>query len=266
MNNSEQKFFFQLNNFDDEVIEDDLIDEEEEDLPPPPPLFTESELEAAKKKAFSDGHSQGTREVEESRAQALANMMQRLANDTHILFAAEKERETVYQREAVNLAKSMLVALYPRMHAEFGFDELTAQIGLIVAAQSGQRQIEIRTNPDFSEGVEGFMQKLQAQNSDLNFSVVADDTIPDSGFKMAWKDGGALYDLSKITQEVLGKFEEMLAGNGTTSHNERSEESKASGENLSDDTVNEEPIGRTEDETDSQANADNNPIAEDDND
>jgi len=232
----DEKFFFHMNNFNDEVIDEDPP-EESEDLPLPPPVFSESELESAKQKAFQEGHAAGKKEVEESRAQSLANLMQKLAHDLQMLFIAENEREAVFEREAVALCKVMFEHAFP-----------------------GQNSIEIRIAHDFAKGVEGFVEKLRAQNSDLRCDVVVDENIATGAFKLSWKDGGAAYNSNEIAQAILSNLDEILAGGAVPSHNDISEESNISGGDAPLDVthdINDEPSKQTPD-------ADNDPIAEDD--
>jgi len=257
----DEKFFFNMHNFDDDVIEKDTHEEEVEDLPPPPPLFTESQLEAAKQQAFSEGHAAGKKEVEESRAQGLANMMQKLAYDLQMLMIAEMDREAVYEREAVALCHAIFKHAYPAFQEKHGFGELEAKMREILATQHGQSRIEIRIANDFAKGVEGFIEKLKAQNSDLRCDVIADDSISAGAFKLGWKDGGAIYNSVDTAQAILANLEEILAGGAVPSHNETSEESNISGEDVPRDV---KPDTNIENDTSPDTpDANNNPIVED---
>ena len=254
--NADEKFFFHMHNFDDEVIDEELL-EEEEDLPPPPPTFSEAELAAAKKQAFADGHAAGKREVEESRSQALAEMMQKLAGDMHTLFAAEAAREALYERETVVLCHALFKQAFPMAHDNHGFDQLIHELEGVLRAQHGQRKIEIRVSPDYAQGVEAFMEKLKAQNSELDAIVTGDEMLADGAFKLGWADGGAIYDAYATAQRILGNLEETLASAGTTSHDGSSIDSQESGEIM--------PEHDTGDNADAGDNPSVGPIAEDDN-
>ena len=236
-----------MHNFDDEVIDEPPPEEIEEDLPPPPPVFSESELEAAKKKAFNEGCAKGISDSKASRDQALADVMQRLSGDMQTLFAAEKAREERYEREVIALCHALFKQAFPAFQEKHGFDELVTQLETILRAQHGQRRIEIRISGDYAQDVETFMNELHAQNSELNFTVLSDDTLETGSFKINWDDGGAIYDTPALAKRILSNLEEMLAGERVPSHNDSSEESNISGENTPHDEQ-----------------TDNNPIAEDD--
>ena len=244
---AEEKFFFHMHNFDDEVIDEPPPEEIEEDLPPPPPMFTESELEAAKKQAFQEGHTKGVEETEASRAQALASMMQRLANDLSTLFAAEKAREDTYESEVIRLCHAVFEKTFPTFHNKHGFDALTQQLEEVFKNIHGQREVEIRVSEDYAKGVEAFADKLHAQNSDLKITTISDTSLESGAFRLGWKDGGALYDIPALAATISSNLEEMLAGKPVPSHNDSSEESNISG--------GETPAGNE---------TDDNPITEDD--
>jgi len=259
---AEEKFFFHMHNFDDNVIDEPPPEEEVEDLPPPPPIFTEAELEAAKKKAFSEGHAQGIQETEASRAQALSNLMQRLANDTHTLFAAEAAREKTYEREVIALCKAVFEQVFPKAYEKHAFDAFITKVEQVLEAQHGQKAIHIRVSPEYSQGVTAFMDKLKSKNSELNFTVSSDESLQNGAFKMDWDDGGAVYDLTAITQAILANLDETLAGEGVPSHNEESKESNVLDDEVPIDASHNEPIAQ--DTTDDKTSE--NPIREDDND
>ena len=79
----EQKFFFDQNNFDDDH------EEEVEEIEPPPPMFSEAELESAKRKAFKEGHNEATLEEKNSRAQHLNAVMDQILANMSTLFENE---------------------------------------------------------------------------------------------------------------------------------------------------------------------------------
>jgi len=250
-----------MHNFDDNVIDETSADDDTEDLPPPPPLFTESQLEAAKQQAFQEGFTQGKKESEQSREQSMANLMQKLAHDLQMLFIAESEREATYEREAVELAYAIFKHSFPALHAKYGFHELEAQMQQILAVQHGQTSIEIRVAHEYAAGVEAYIAKLRAKNSDLKYDIISDDNIAEGAFQLGWKDGGAIYNSQLIAQSIVANLEEILAGEAVTSHDDSSEESNISGDaapqNITDNVIDEAPIR--------QPDADNNPIAEDSN-
>lgn len=231
--------------------------------PPPPPMFSEAELAAAKQSAFHEGHAAGTKEVEESRAQALSNMMQLLAADTQSLFKAEAAREATYEREVLALCHAMFKNAFPRLHEMHGFDALITQLSHIIKSQQGQNSIEVRVSETYAAGVQGFMDKLQQQNSDLRFNVLSDANISDGAFQLKWTDGGAIYNAQEIARTTLENLDEMLAGSDTNGHDNNNDSALDTPEEVS-NVVSSEDSAQAAPQDDNM-NAKNNPIAEENN-
>lgn len=232
---AEKKFFFNMHNFDDEVMDGDLLEdeitkeeEEVEDLPPPPPLFTERELEAAKKLAFNEGHKMGVQDTEAAREATLNDIMQRLSNDVGILFSNEIAREKAYERDVLKLVHAIFERVFPALYERHGFEALTAHLESILQDQQGQKHIAIRIAPDYAQDITAFMDKLLERNPSLNFSVKSDETLQGECFSLDWDDGGAIYDSPALADRILANLDEILASEAVPSHNEKSEESNIS--------------------------------------
>jgi len=114
------------------------------------------------------------------------------------------------------------------MQEKFESDALIAQMKNILQSQQGQRSIEIRINGEYAKDIEALTDTLKERNSDIQLKIIADETQDKGQFQLSWDHGGAIYDSKMIVKEMLGNLEEMLAGGGATSHDERSGESNAS--------------------------------------
>ena len=213
-NASEEKFFFDQNVFDEEDVNDAEIEEEE----PPPPVFSEEELEAAKKSAFQKGHAQATLEEKNSREQHLATLLQTLTKDMSTLFAQEQAREKLYEDEVVALTHSIFQKLFPVYAAEHSFDELKNALGSVLQSHAQKQEVIVRVNPDFSEGVEAFLQDLKQTDPHIRVSVQSDDTLVGAACALSWKDGGALHDNAAMADEILGILQDGLAAQPSTGH------------------------------------------------
>ncbi|MFK7840547.1 MAG: hypothetical protein AB8B83_09505 [Bdellovibrionales bacterium] len=256
MHGKEEKFFFHINNFDADVIDEPLL-EDVEDLTPPPPVFSESELEAAKKQAFQDGHAAGQKEAEESRAQDLANIMKRLTLDLQTLLVSEKAREDVYEREAVALSRTVFEKGFPHFQDAHGFDELSQKMANVLQTMREQSHIDIRVSSDYAKDVSELIEQLKSNDSSLRCDVQEDDTLNLGAFKIEWQDGGALFDHQNTAQAILSNLDDILASKGVPSHNSIDKESK----NSADDELQGAPPDHKNEEL--QAADHSNPIAED---
>src|SRR5262249_35772845 len=154
-----QKFFFNVN----------IFDEPEEPTEPPPPTFSEDELAAAIKKNFTEGKKEGQKESESSREQHIAKVLEKIATDTRVLFAAEQAREKAYESEAIKLCLATFQKLFPLYNEKTGFEELKQALEQIIRKQEGQKQIVIQVTPDAVEGITQHLTALKNKGYDLNF-------------------------------------------------------------------------------------------------
>lgn len=218
VSHSSEKFFFDQNIFDEDGnIESELIEDEE----PPIPTFSEEQLETAKRKAFQQGHNKASEEEKNSREQHLAQVMEVLSTDIATLFAQEKAREELYEREAVNLVQSVFEKLFPFYAEEAGFSELTSALKEIIESRSSTQKILVQVAPEFTDGVTTFLNTLKEQNPAFLFEVCGEQSLQGTACRLSWENGGALHDTEAMAEEILGILKDGLAAKGANSHDKR---------------------------------------------
>ena len=195
------KFFFDLN----------IFDEKEEPTEPPPPMFTEAEIELARQKAYAEGHAQASKESQESRDQYIAKSLEKLSQDTSVLFAAESAREKTYEYEAVRLCLAVFQRAFPLYQEKFGHEDLKRTLEAILARQEGQKQIVVHVTPDTVEGINQHLAKLKSAGLDLNYSVQGDEALSPGASRLSWSDGG-VRNPDSLAQEIEATLKELLAG------------------------------------------------------
>lgn len=208
----EEKFFFDQNNFDDDH------EEEIEELEPPPPMFSEAELEAAKKKAYQDGHNDATLAEKDSRAQHLNAVMDQVLAQMGSLFEQEDARESRFEAEAVNLTRSIFETVFPYYSEKEGYNELLHALKTITDKHNKQDAVVVRVNPDLVDGITTYLKKIETKNPDIRFEVSGDAHITDTSCRLSWKSGGAAHDPKVLAQEILAILDDGLAGSPTNSH------------------------------------------------
>lgn len=217
MSSDDKKFMFNVHIFDEpETIEPE---EEEEDLPPPPPTFSEEELEAAKSMSFEQGRQEGRAEETESREATIKQILERIANDYGTLYAQEQEREKLFEEETVKLSMKIFEYLYPQYSQEHGFEELKLVILNILETQKNQSEITIEVNPDFVPAIQTAIDTTKtAAQKDTKFNIIGAEQLPPSECRLTWKNGGAIYNMDKIAQEIRDEIQEMLAARTLNPH------------------------------------------------
>jgi len=231
----DQKFFFHMNVF--EITEEDVTEEVEEDLPPPPPVFSESDVEAAKKKAYAEGQLAGKKEAEESQSRALSKVMEAIGQDIKKLYAHEKLREDRFEKDVIALSLEIFNHIFPLYHQTQGFNTLCDHIAEITKMHNGKHAIHIKTSESFAAGVEAFLKDLTTNNPELKVKVSADESIADGAYHVQWSDGGAIYDIPAMAAEIRLRLEDMLEPDNVKGHDEINENTKSSSDLEGDDKL-----------------------------
>lgn len=212
----DEKFFFNVHIFDEPDEPD-----EPEDLPP---IFTEDELIAAKKQAFEEGKKQGrdeaTQEATQSRETLVSQVLQKISQDTSILFEQEEERAALYEREVIALSLKIFEKIFPIYSEEHRFEQLCHSIEKVLKKQQGPKDIAIYVSAANKDGVEQLLTDLRAKGLNGQFQVHSDDNMSESACRIDWADGGAHFDRDAMASEIEALLKQMLAGTGANRHDE----------------------------------------------
>ncbi len=212
-----KKFLFNLNDFDDAYVDPN------EELEPPPPVFSEEELEAAKKESYTLGKQAGAEEARASREQAIAEVIEVISRDTSILFEAELGREKTYELESVKLSLAIFKKIFPHYTQAHGLNELKEAISSVLQKQSGIADITISVHPDAVSGVKEHIKAIPVANEkSAGFKVQANEDLSVGDCKLSWSDGGAVRNSDTISGEITRLMEDALAAHGVNVHDEQS--------------------------------------------
>jgi flagellar assembly protein FliH len=207
------KFLFESNLFG--ALSKDQIKEEE---PPPPPIFSEEELEAAKTAAYEDGKRAAATEAQNSREQAVSETLNRIAFFFATEFDAEKQREKIYEAEAVALSLSIFKTLFPFFTKTHGLEEVKIAITDIIQDESGKGKIRIELSPNDTEPLSAHLKQLTIENAEERLNIISNETFTDGQFKVIWDDGGAVRDAKKMAGTVEAILQQALAGQPVSRH------------------------------------------------
>ena len=208
-----EKFLFNQHIFDEpEENEPEIIEE------PPAPTFSEEELEEARRSTYEQAYQKGREEAlaesKASRGEMIARVLQKISNDTGLLFAAEHERDALFESEVIRVALSIFEKLYPVFMETQGSEQLRRVIADILKTQEEQSEIIVETCPDSAEGVEAFLSKMTLSgNAQTRISVIANPDLSQESCQLRWKDGGAVRDGSKLAEQIRAIMVDMLGGN-----------------------------------------------------
>lgn len=201
-----KKFLFDLNSFDEpEVIDPaDLI-----------PTFSEEQVEAARAEGFAEGKSEGTRLAVQSREQLTANTLRAISESFTMLFAAEYDREQVYEEESVRLTLKTLRKLFPVLNKRFGQDEIKDVILSILQTGARRAAITIEVSPDDAQSIEAMLAGHWTDaESAPRYRVLAQSNLNPGQCRLSWEDGGAVRDAEALADKVAHALADLLGPEG----------------------------------------------------
>ena len=162
------------------IFDEEIIVEEPEEIIPPPPVFSAADL-----KNF---------------------------------FAAELERERLYEQDSIKLCLQVFEKLFPVYNEKCGFEEMKAAMETILKRQEGQQKIVIHVAPDIAVRIEEHLQTLKKDENGPSLMVKPDPAMPPGACKLAWEDGGAARNPEILAGEIKSMIEQALAGSVSKGH------------------------------------------------
>lgn len=204
-----KKFLFDLNIFDD-----DYVEEPEEPEEPPPPVFSEEELEVARKEGYERGVKEATDREKGSREQFIAGQIEMLAQNFPKIFEAEKERERRFEEDALHLALCMLRKLFPLYNERFGFGEVLDVVSETLSSYEKTSVVKIEVSPDISEDLGKHLAGIISQYGEERVEIVSAEDVVVGNCRVSWKDGGAVRNVTALAREIEESIEKLLAARG----------------------------------------------------
>ncbi len=183
---------------------------------PPPKEFTAEELEDARQEGYSNGKKDGFQESQDSIMRQVLALMQNIRQHSNMLFAAEDERQDLYEAEAVHLATSIYGKTFPMFAETYGLEDMKAVIQKVIAEHQPSKQITVKVSPALLEQAQKFFQE-QGLTSD-GVELEACPSLNGTQCSMEWKGGGVSYDPHKIAVNIFSILEETLAMRGIRVH------------------------------------------------
>lgn len=209
-----QKFLFDMNCFDEGYVEE-VIPEE-----PPPPVFSGQELDAARKEGYERGRREALAEAQASREKHIADLVATIGKNFKTLFEAEAARESRFEREAVELARTIFSRLFPVLNERHGPNEAEEVIAAVLEGRKEAQEIIIEVHPDYSDSIAKRLEGAAgALRSGAKISVSASESLGPGDCRMRWHDGGARRDATGIAEEIHRQLEQLLAARAALKDN-----------------------------------------------
>lgn len=224
-----RKFLFDRNNFDDDV-EDEVVTEE---LPPPPPTYSEAELEAARKRGYEDGKRDGIAEATASRERFVSGILEAISKSFTALFDEEKNRNDLYENEAVHLARAIFRKLFPALNEKHGLDEVRTVIGHVLADSRDKPEIIVDVHPDYVADIESHISGIMQHWHGIGTCTVSGNPALGPGdCRMQWASGGAHRTAARLAGEIEKELDQVLADKAALHDNKENTEAIIDSDNL----------------------------------
>ena len=178
----------------------------------PEPTFTAAELEAAKQSAHADGMAAGLdqalRGLERQTAQALEEAGRQLAS----LHEQQTKSNEKVQRNALEVAVSVVRKLFPGIAARDGLPEVERVVLDSLQQVLEQPRVVIRVHDALMQALQG---RLKGVSESVGFPgqlvLIADDRLGPSDCRVEWADGGAERIGERIWSEIDATIERAFA-------------------------------------------------------
>ena len=178
----------------------------------PEPTFTAAELEAAKQSAHADGMAAGLdqalRGLERQTAQALEETGRQLAS----LHERQTKSNEAVQRNALEVAVSVVRKLSPGIEARDGMSEVERVVVDSLQQVLDQPRVVIRVHDALMQALQG---RLKAVSDSVGFTgqlvLIADDRLGPSDCRVEWADGGAERIGARIWSEIDAVIDRAFA-------------------------------------------------------
>ncbi len=200
-----RKFLFE-NAFDFEEPDNDAAQA------PPEPTFTAAELEAAKQSAHADGMAAGLdqalRGLERQTAQALEETGRQLAS----LHERQTKSNEAVQRNALEVAVSVVRKLFPGIEARDGLPEVERVVVDSLQQVLDQPRVVIRVHDALMQALQGRLNHVsEAVGFPGQLVLIADDRLGPSDCRVEWADGGAERIGERIWSEIDAAIDRAFA-------------------------------------------------------
>lgn len=216
MSQDRRKYLFDLNNFDSPDTP-----EIEEDLPPPPPVYSEEELDAAKKESFEQGRITGHEEEQQTRDQYIAGQISELNTQILGLFLAEQIREKRFEQEVIHLCRALTSKLFPVLTKRDGYAEIEQVITNVISKQP-KAIIHIEVPTDDVDAIKAHLASLKDIETD-RLTIIGNEDLSKGNCRMKWQDGGATRDHQALSAAIFKELDDVLAPMAQKVQNSESE-------------------------------------------
>lgn len=196
-----------------------LKKEEEPEAPPPPPTFSEEELKAAERDAYQRGFLDGSKEGH-AQAQSEHTDIERILMEGLENFVSSITPIFMQYRNHCQQIKQDMPILALAIAKKVAGDALSGNFQAVADCAAiqcaelivSEPQLTVTINTKLSDVMNDKIKKLgKRENMASQITIVPDDTIPISDYRIEWKNGSIERSVEKIWQQMDKVIADMLA-------------------------------------------------------
>ncbi|MBM3569483.1 MAG: hypothetical protein FJX46_12115 [Alphaproteobacteria bacterium] len=186
-----------------EPVPEPVALEPAEPPPPPPPTFSQEELEAARKLAYSDGMAAGENAARDSLEAHATAMLGAIADGLAQIAGAHDQSVARIKSEAVQLAMATALKLAGSLMARQPAAEVEALIAACLGDLGSEPRVVIRVPEPLVERLSEMTTGMAAR-AGFNGQIVllGEPSLGPSDCRIEWADGGASRDAAEIQSQI----------------------------------------------------------------
>ncbi|MGQ9370968.1 FliH/SctL family protein [Azospirillum sp. A39] len=199
---------------------------EPEPAEPPPPVFSEAEVEAARRagyaegekagssvgygKGFAEGHAAGRKDgLEAGRAEMAktneartAAALERIAAGVDQLLAERHATNAMRQDQPVHIALAIVRKLMPELARRGGLAEIEALVRGCVMELIDEPRLVVRVADDAREAVSGTLDAMAGRGFGAKLMVVGEPSLAAGDCRIEWAEGGVERDTARLLADI----------------------------------------------------------------
>jgi flagellar assembly protein FliH len=170
---------------------------------PPPPKFSEQDLERARAEGHAAGKEAGTQEAMQSIEQQISQVVNAISAQLSGLSQAQTDSHERQQREALEVALTVVRKVFPRLAERHGLAEVESVVCDCLERLREEPRIVIRVADALLDQVEARIGELVARAGfEGRIVYLAQDDMKPGDVRVEWADGGAERDSKALWRDI----------------------------------------------------------------
>lgn len=204
-----KKFLFDGNNFDSPDIPEEG----------PPPVYSQEELEAAKRDAHARGKAEGIAEAHNSFEKQTSDILMAVRDHFSILFDEEDRRSRLFEKESAQLAYTIFSRAFPALNERFGMKEVENTIKDVLETVREQPEVIIEVAEPYVDVIQTHVDGLIRQGDGPRCTIRGNNNLAIGQCRMTWANGHATRNGALLAEQIANQIEQVLADKAILSDN-----------------------------------------------